>query len=87
MFGVLNGLKHAPQFMSDNGAIVNTSSLGLFCISGSGPYSASKAAVLTGSMTQQSFHQKNPGQCSSPGVLKTPLASEDISLFEAVGAG
>lgn len=89
MFGVLNGLKHAPQFMSDNGAIVNTSSLGgTFVFPGSGPYSASKAAV--NSLTQMAAAELSPRKIRvnavAPAFIRTPLASEDICLFEAVGA-
>ena len=89
MFGVLNGLKQAPQYMSDGGAIVNTSSLGgSYVFPGSGPYSASKAAV--NSLTQMAAAELSPRQIRvnavAPGFIRTPLAKEDINLFDAIGA-
>jgi NAD(P)-dependent dehydrogenase (short-subunit alcohol dehydrogenase family) len=89
MFGVLNGLKHAPQFMSNGGAIVNTSSLGgSYVFPGSGPYSASKAAV--NSLTQMAAAELSPRKIRvnavAPGFIRTPLAQKDITLFDAIGA-
>lgn len=46
--GVFFGLKHAPAFMNDNGRIINTSSLAAFTkMTGTGVYSAGKAAVIS----------------------------------------
>ena len=51
--GVFFGLKHAPASMNDSGRIINTSSLAGFTkMTGTGVYSAGKAAVI--SMTKMS---------------------------------
>lgn len=51
--GVFFGLKHAPAYMNDHGRIINTSSLAAFTkMTGTGVYSAGKAAVI--SMTKMS---------------------------------
>lgn len=51
--GVFFGLKHAPGAMNDHGRIINTSSLAAFTkMTGTGVYSAGKAAVI--SMTKMS---------------------------------
>ena len=51
--GIFFGLKHAPAYMNDHGRIINTSSLAAFTkMTGTGVYSASKAAVI--SMTKMS---------------------------------
>lgn len=48
MHGVYYGLKHGPKHMNDGGSIINTSSLAAIVgFPGLGPYSASKAAVLS----------------------------------------
>lgn len=48
MQGVYYGLKHGPKHMNDGGSIINTSSLGAIVgFPGLGPYSATKAAVLS----------------------------------------
>ncbi len=48
MQGVYYGLKHGPKHMNDGGSIINTSSLGaIVAFPGLGPYSATKAAVLS----------------------------------------
>jgi NAD(P)-dependent dehydrogenase (short-subunit alcohol dehydrogenase family) len=45
-WGVLYGLKHAPEFMHDNGSIIATSSMAsILSMPGTGVYSAAKAAV------------------------------------------
>ena len=52
-WGVLFGLKHAPNYMNDDGSIINTSSMAaVLHIPGSGVYSAGKRAIL--SMTAMS---------------------------------
>lgn len=46
--GVFLGLKHAPSYMNDDGRIINTSSLAAFTkMTGTGVYSAGKAAVIS----------------------------------------
>ena len=45
-WGVLYGLKHAPDYMEDNGSIIATSSMAsVLSMPGTGVYSAAKAAV------------------------------------------
>lgn len=47
-WGVLYGLKYAPQHMNDHGSIINTASMAAFVnMVGSAVYSASKAAVVS----------------------------------------
>lgn len=46
--GVFYGLKHAPAVMNDHGRIINTSSLAAYKkMTGTGAYSATKAAVIS----------------------------------------
>jgi NAD(P)-dependent dehydrogenase (short-subunit alcohol dehydrogenase family) len=86
--GVLHGLKYGPRHMNDSGAIVNTASLGAsLMFPGSGPYSASKAAVVT--LTQMSALELAPRKIRvnavAPSFIRTPMAEKDIELFEKIG--
>ena len=86
--GVYNGLKFGPQYMNDGGSIINTASLGATVVfPGSGPYSASKASVL--SLTQMSAAEMASRQIRvnavAPSFIRTPMAAEDIDLFERIG--
>lgn len=86
--GVLNGLKYGPAQMNDGGAIVNTASLGAsLMFPGSGPYSASKAAVVN--LTQMSAlelaNRKIRVNAVAPSFIRTPMAAKDIELFEKIG--
>jgi NAD(P)-dependent dehydrogenase (short-subunit alcohol dehydrogenase family) len=86
--GVNNGLKYGPRCMNDGGAIVNTASLGAtLMFPGSGPYSASKAAVI--SLTKMSALELAPRKIRvnavAPSFIRTPMAAKDIELFERMG--
>jgi NAD(P)-dependent dehydrogenase (short-subunit alcohol dehydrogenase family) len=86
--GVNNGLKYGPRYMNDSGAIVNTASLGAtLMFPGSGPYSASKAAVI--SLTKMSALELAPRKIRvnavAPSFIRTPMAAKDIELFESMG--
>lgn len=86
--GVYNGLKYGPQYMRDGGNIINTASLGATVVfPGSGPYSASKASVI--SLTQMSASELASRNIRvnavAPAFVRTPMAAEDIDLFERIG--
>jgi NAD(P)-dependent dehydrogenase (short-subunit alcohol dehydrogenase family) len=86
--GVLNGLKFGPARMNDGASIINTASLGATVMfPGSGPYSASKASVIT--LTQMSAlelaNRKIRVNAVAPSFIRTPMAAKDIALFERVG--
>lgn len=58
-YGVFYGLKHGPKLCRDGASIINTASIsGFIGVPGSGPYSASKAAVI--SLTQVSALELAP---------------------------
>ena len=87
-FGVYYGLKHGPQHMNDGGSIVNTASLAAsYVFPGSGPYSASKAAVanLTTMSASELAHRGIRVNAVAPSFIRTPLAMDDIELFEKIG--
>ncbi|EEB78114.1 NAD dependent epimerase/dehydratase family protein [marine gamma proteobacterium HTCC2148] len=86
--GVYHGLKHGPAHIRDGGAIINTASLGAtLMFPGSGPYSATKAAVIN--LTQMSALELAPRKIRvnavAPSFIRTPLAQDDIELFEKIG--
>lgn len=86
--GVYHGLKLGPKYLRDGGAIINTASLAAnYVFPGSGPYSASKAAVV--SMTQMAAAELAPRRIRvnavAPSFIRTPLAMDDIELFERIG--
>jgi len=79
-FGVFYGLKHAPALMNEGGSIINTSSLAaLVKMAGSGPYSATKAAVV--SMTRMAALELGSRgirvNAICPGYIETALGSGD----------
>jgi NAD(P)-dependent dehydrogenase (short-subunit alcohol dehydrogenase family) len=86
--GVYLGLKHGPKYMNDGGAIINTASLGASLVfPGSGPYSASKAAV-SNYTTMACAELASRGirvNAVAPSFIRTPLAMDDIELFEKIG--
>ena len=87
-FGVYYGLKHGPQYMNDGGSIVNTASLAAsYVFPGSGPYSASKAAVanLTTMSASELAQRGIRVNAVAPSFIRTPLAMDDIELFEKIG--
>lgn len=86
--GVYHGLKFGPRYMHDGGSIINTASLGATLVfPGSGPYSASKASVL--SLTQMSAVELAPRlirvNAVAPSFIRTPMAADDMPLFEQIG--
>ncbi len=86
--GVLNGLKYGPRHMNDGGSIINTASLGAsLMFPGSGPYSASKASVVT--LTRMSALELAPRRIRvnavAPAFIRTPMAAKDVELFEKIG--
>ena len=88
MLGVYNGLKFGPRYMHDGGTIINTSSLGAsLMFPGSGPYSASKAAVsnLTEMAALELAPRKIRVNAVAPSFIRTPMVAKDINLFEKIG--
>lgn len=90
-WGVLYGLKHAPQRMADGGSIISTSSMAAFInVPGAGVYSAGKRAVT--SMTEMSALELGARgirvNCVCPGYTATALGSgeEGQKLCEAFTA-
>ena len=86
--GVYFGLKYGPRYMNDGGAIINTASLAAsYMFPGSGPYSASKAAVVN--YTQMSALELAPRKIRvnavAPAFVRTPMAEKDMERFERMG--
>ena len=86
--GVYHGLKFGPKHMADGGSIINTASLGATVVfPGSGPYSASKASVL--SLTQMSAAEladrKIRVNAVAPAFIRTPMSAPDQALFDKIG--
>ena len=87
-FGVYYGLKYGPSYMNNGGAIINTASLAAsYVFPGSGPYSASKAAVanLTTMAAAELARRRIRVNAVAPSFIRTPLAMDDIELFEKIG--
>ena len=86
--GVYFGLKYGPRVMNDGGAIINTASLAAsYVFPGSGAYSASKAAVAnyTTMAAAELAQRKIRVNAVAPSFIRTPLAMDDIALFEKIG--
>ncbi len=86
--GVYFGLKYGPRHMNDGGNIINTASLAAsYVFPGSGPYSASKAAVanLTTMAAAELARRQIRVNAVAPSFIRTPLAMDDIELFEKIG--
>ena len=86
--GVYFGLKYGPRHMNDGGSIINTASLAAsYVFPGSGPYSASKAAVanLTTMAAAELARRQIRVNAVAPSFIRTPLAMDDIELFEKIG--
>jgi NAD(P)-dependent dehydrogenase (short-subunit alcohol dehydrogenase family) len=86
--GVYHGLKYGPRHMNDSGSIINTASLAAsYVFPGSGPYSASKAAVanLTTMAAAELAQRRIRVNAVAPSFIRTPLAMENIELFEKIG--
>ncbi len=87
-YGVYYGLKHGPRHMNDGGSIVNTASLAAsYVFPGSGPYSASKAAVanMTAMAASELANRRIRVNAVAPSFIRTPMAMDDIELFEKIG--
>ncbi len=88
-FGVYYGLKYGPRYMNNGGSIVNTASLAAsYVFPGSGPYSASKAAVanLTTMAASELARRRIRVNAVAPAFVRTPLAMDDIELFKKIAA-
>jgi len=90
-WGVLYGLKHAPQNMNDHGSIISSSSMAAFInLPGAGVYSAGKRAVV--SMTEMAALELGSRgirvNAVCPGYTATALGSgaEGQKLCEAFTA-
>ncbi len=90
-WGVFYGLKIAPGFMRDHGAIISTASLAAFVnVPGSASYSAAKKAVV--SLTEMSALELGSRgirvNCICPGYVDTAMGSgaEGQQLCEAFTA-
>jgi NAD(P)-dependent dehydrogenase (short-subunit alcohol dehydrogenase family) len=86
--GVYHGLKHGPGFINDGGSIINTASLAAsYMFPGSGPYSASKAAVVnfTAMAAAELAPRRIRVNAVAPSFIRTPLAMDDMELFEKIG--
>lgn len=87
-FGVYYGLKYGPRYMNDGSSVINTASLAAsYVFPGSGPYSASKAAVanLTTMAAAELAQRRIRVNAVAPSFIRTPLAMDDIELFEKIG--
>jgi NAD(P)-dependent dehydrogenase (short-subunit alcohol dehydrogenase family) len=90
-WGVMYGLKHAPDLMRDGGSIISTSSMAAFInVPGSAVYSASKRAVT--SLTEMAALELGGRgirvNCICPGYTATAMGSgeEARRLCEAFTA-
>lgn len=86
--GVYFGLKYGPRNMNNGGSIINTASLAAsYVFPASGPYSASKAAVAnyTTMAAAELAQRQIRVNAVAPSFIRTPLAMNDIDLFEKIG--
>jgi 3alpha(or 20beta)-hydroxysteroid dehydrogenase len=86
--GVYFGLKYGPRNMNNGGSIINTASLAAsYVFPASGPYSASKAAVAnyTTMAAAELAQRQIRVNAVAPSFIRTPLAMDDIDLFEKIG--
>ena len=77
LMGVVFGIKHAVEHMSDGGSIVNTSSVaGVQGVPTYAPYVASKAAVIgvTRTAALELAARNIRVNCVCPGTVDTPMA-------------
>jgi len=86
--GVYYGLKFAPQAMVDGGSIINTASLAAsYVYPDSGPYSATKAAVV--SFTTMAAAELADSQIRvnavAPSFIRTPMTAPEMAVFEKFG--
>jgi 3alpha(or 20beta)-hydroxysteroid dehydrogenase len=80
VFGVVNGLKYAPRYMNDGGAILNTASNSANGdYAGYGAYISSKCAVV--GLTKAAAIELAPRNirvnCICPNTIDTPMAYAD----------
>ncbi|MBW2369184.1 MAG: SDR family oxidoreductase [Deltaproteobacteria bacterium] len=86
-FGVFYGLKYGPRHMNDGGAIINTASQAIYTmLAGSGPYSASKAAVanLTKMAAVELGHRGIRVNAVCPTFTQTPMMVESAEYTPVV---
>jgi NAD(P)-dependent dehydrogenase (short-subunit alcohol dehydrogenase family) len=86
--GVYHGLKFAPKAMVDGGSIINTASLAAsYVYPDSGPYSASKAAVVsfTTMAAAELVDRKIRVNAVAPSFIRTPMTEAELAVFEKFG--
>jgi NAD(P)-dependent dehydrogenase (short-subunit alcohol dehydrogenase family) len=83
-FGVFFGLKHAPEWMNDDGSIIITSSLAaVMGVPGNSQYSGTKAAI--NSFCQIAALELGPRKIRvnsvCPGFIKTKMGASNLGVY------
>ncbi len=86
--GVYYGLKFGPRAVRDGGSIINTASLAAsYVYPDSGPYSASKAAVVnfTTMAAAELADRQIRVNAVAPSFVRTPMTDSEMAIFEKFG--